>query len=332
VGIALVNAWMRAPWVKVLILVVSLTLAIALVYSLRAVLTPFFVALAFAYLLDPVVHGLERLRLPRSAACILVLMGVAGLITALLLVLYPAVSLQLEILVAEVPHYLAAFREWLTPLINRVSQMDPGRIRGLLQEVLQRFEGLPLQVLQTLSRVVVGTLASLGGILTLALNLFVIPVATFYLLRDFDRMRAAFPSFLPVSYRQWILDKLAEIDRLLSGFVRGQLLVAAILMVLYSIGLTIVGAPSSVVLGMLTGAANIVPFMGLLVGFLPTLILTFLRYHDWQHPAGVVAVFAVVQIIEGNIVPCRRRRSSKSSGVRCLPFTGRSDGVLMSDG
>jgi predicted PurR-regulated permease PerM len=293
---------MQAPWVKVLILVVSLTLAIAVVYSLRAVLTPFLVALTFAYLLDPVVQGLERLRLPRSAACILVLMTAVGLMTALLLVIYPAVSLQLEILAAEIPHYLATLQEWLTPLINRVYEMDSSRIRGLLEEVLQRFEGLPLQILQTLSMVVAGTLASLGGILTLALNLFVIPVATFYFLRDFGRMRVAFPSFLPVSYRQWIMDKLVEIDGLLSGFVHGQLLVAAILMGLYSIGLTIVGTPSSVLFGILTGAANIVPFMGLVMGFLPTLILTFLRYHDWQHPVGVIAVFAVVQIIEGNFV------------------------------
>jgi predicted PurR-regulated permease PerM len=293
---------MQAPWVRVLILVVSLALAILVVYQLRAVLTPFFVALTLAYLLDPAVQGLERLRLPRSAACILVLLAVVGLITALLLVLYPTVRLQLEILAAEIPHYLTTLQEWLTPLIKRVSQMDPSRVRSLLQEVLQRFEGLPLQILQTLSTVVVSALASLGGILTLALNLFVIPVATFYFLRDFGHMRTAFPTFLPVSYRQWIMDKLAEIDRLLSGFVRGQLLVALILMGLYTIGLTLVGTPSSVLFGILSGVANIVPFMGLVVGFLPTLILTFLRYHDWQHPLGVVAVFAVVQVIEGNIV------------------------------
>jgi predicted PurR-regulated permease PerM len=293
---------MQTPWVKVLILVVSLALAIAIVYSLRVVLTPFIVALTLAYLLDPAVQGLERLRLPRSAACLLVLIGVTGLITALLLVIYPTVRVQLELLAAEIPHYLATLQEWLTPLIRRLSQMDPGRIRGLLQEVLQRFEGLPLQIVHTLSTVVVSTLASLGGLLTLALNLLVIPVATFYFLRDFGHMRTAFPTFLPVSYRQWIMEKLGEIDSLLSGFIRGQLLVALILMGLYSIGLTIVGTPSSVLFGILSGAANIVPFMGLIVGFLPTVILTFLRYHDWQHPAGVVAVFAVVQIIEGNVV------------------------------
>jgi predicted PurR-regulated permease PerM len=296
------NTWTQAPWVKVLILAVTLVLAMVVIYGLREVLTPFFVALTLAYLLDPVVQGLERLQLPRGAACVVVLLGVAGIITALMLVIYPAASLQLEILISEIPHYIATLQEWLTPLIKRVSQMDPGRISNLLQEVLQRFEGLPLQILQTLSGLVVSTLATLGGILTLTLNLLVIPVATFYFLRDFSRMREAFPTFLPVSYRQWVMDKLAEIDRLLSSFVHGQLMVALILMGLYSIGLTIIGTPSSVMFGILTGTANILPFMGLLVGLLPATILTFLRYHDWQHPVGVVAVFAVVQLIEANLV------------------------------
>jgi predicted PurR-regulated permease PerM len=208
----------------------------------------------------------------------------------------------LESLIGEIPHYLATVQKWLTPLVKRVSQMDPERISGLLQDILQRFEGLPLQILQTLSGLVVSTLATLGGILTLALNVFVIPVATFYFLRDFSRMREAFPTFLPVTYRQWVMGKLAEIDALLSSFVHGQLMVALILMCLYSIGLTVVGTPSSIMFGILTGTANIVPFMGLIVGLLPAAILTFLRYHDWQHPVGVLAVFAVVQLIEGNFV------------------------------
>jgi predicted PurR-regulated permease PerM len=79
-------------------------------------------------------------------------------------------------------------------------------------------------------------------------------------------------------------------------------MVALIMMVLYTIGLTLVGSPSSVLLGILTGAANVIPFMGIVVGFIPSLVLTFLRFHDWQHLVGVVAVFGIVQIIEGNFI------------------------------
>lgn len=296
------NAWMKTPWVKVLLLAVSLALAFSVIYLLRVVLTPFFIALALAYLLDPAVDVLQRLRLPRTVAVVLLLVGVIGGMAAVAIVIYPTVRLQVEALAGELPRYLATLQEWITPLIDRVSQMDPGKVEALLKDVFQRFEGVPLQVWGGLSLLVGHTLASLRDLITLALNLLVIPVATFYFLRDIDHMRVAFPTYLPLSYREGIMAKLAEIDTLLSGFVRGQLIVALILMVLYSIGLSLVGTPSSVLLGILTGAASIVPFMGLVVGFIPSLALTFLRFHDWQHPVGVVAVFGVIALLEGNVI------------------------------
>jgi predicted PurR-regulated permease PerM len=287
--------------VKVLVLVASLLLVAAIVYSLRVVLTPFFIALALAYLLDPLVDLLQRLRLPRSGAIAVLLLGVLGAVVAVGLVIYPTLRFQVETLAGELPRYIATVQAWLTPFIKRISQ-DPGRIQTLLQELLRGVEGLPLQILSALSLVVGGALASLQGMLTVLLNVVVIPVATFYFLRDIDRMRAALPGFLPLTYRDWIMAKLTEIDALLSSFIRGQLLVVLILMVLYTLGLSLVGTPSSVLLGMLSGAASIVPFMGLVLGFLPCLLLTFLQYHDWQHLVGVVAVFAAVQAIEGNII------------------------------
>jgi hypothetical protein len=83
------------------------------------------------------------------------------------LIIYPAVSLEVEMLMSELPGYLGTIQEWLTPLVKRVSQMDPGRIQDLLQQVLRRFEGLPLQILGTISVVLGRTLVSLTGVLTL---------------------------------------------------------------------------------------------------------------------------------------------------------------------
>ncbi|MBI3330455.1 MAG: AI-2E family transporter [Nitrospinae bacterium] len=296
------NAWTQTPWVKALLLTVGLGVVFAVIYLLRVVLIPFFIALALAYLLDPAVDELERLHLPRTLAVVLLLVGVLAAVAGGAIVIYPAVRLQVETLAAELPRYLETLQDWITPLIKRVSQMDPGRVQALLQEALQRFEGVPLQLLAGLSRVLGSTLVSLYGLITIALNLFVIPVATFYFLRDIDRMRAAFPTFLPVSYREWVMAKLAEIDMVLAGFVRGQLIVALILTGFYSIGLTLVGTPSSVLLGILTGVASVIPFMGLVVGFPLSLALTFLRFYDWQHPVGVLAVFAAVILIDANFI------------------------------
>jgi predicted PurR-regulated permease PerM len=297
-----VNTWVQIPWVKALVMVASLALAAFVIYHLRVVLTPFFVAFALAYLLDPAVDWLQRLRLPRSGAIAVLLLGLVGAAIILTLVVYPTIRFQVETLAHEIPRYVTTIQQWLTPIVKRAGQMDPGRVQAFLQEMLGRFEHLPGQVLSHLSLLVGSTLSSLRGVFALALNLLVIPVATFYLLRDIDRMRVAFPTFLPVSYRDWLMGKVAEIDTLLSGFVRGQLLVALILTVLYTIGLSLVGTPSGILLGILAGVASLVPFMGLIVGFLPSLVLTFLQYRDWQHLAGVAAVFVVVQALEGNLI------------------------------
>lgn len=301
-GIPFVNAWVQTRWVKVLILVVSLALAGFVIYSLRVVLTPFFVAFALAYLLDPAVDALQRLHLPRSGAIAVLLLCLAGAAVVLILVIYPTIRFQVEALAHELPRYVTIIQEWLTPIIRRIGQIDSARVQAFLQELLQRFEGLPVQILSHVSLVVGSTLASLRGIFTLALNLLVIPVATFYFLRDIDRMRSALPHFLPLSYRDWLMSKIAQIDTLLSGFVRGQLIVALILMVLYTIGLSLVGTPSSILLGIIAGVASLVPFMGLIIGFLPSLLLTFLQFRDWQHLVGVAAVFIVVQALEGNLI------------------------------
>jgi predicted PurR-regulated permease PerM len=289
---------MQTPWVKGLILLASLALAAVIIYHLRVVLMPFFVALALAYVLDPAVDALQRLRLPRSGAIVVLLLGVLGVLSALALAIYPMLRQEAEALAHELPRYIATLQQWLTPLINRVAQIDPDTI----QEIFQRLEGLPLQILSSLSQVLAGTLASLQGLFTIILNLVVIPVATFYFLRDIDHMRTAFPRFLPLSYHDWIMAKLGEIDTSLAGFVRGQLLAALILAVLYAMGLWLVGAPSGVLLGLLAGAASVIPFMGLVVGLVPSLLLSFLRFHDWQHFVGVVAVFVVVHLLEANVI------------------------------
>ena len=302
---SLTSPWTQTPWVKALIVVISLGLALTLLYLLRIVLTPFFIALALAYLLDPAVDALQRLRLPRTAAVLLLLVGLLAAGTAMVMVLYPTIRVQGEILASEFPRYVGSLQELLLPLIQQVSQVESGEVQVLLQDLLSRVEGLPSQIVHALSLVWGTTLASLRGLVALLLNLLVIPVATFYFLRDIDRIRAAYPGFLPMSYRSWITSWLVEIDSVLSGFVRGQLMIALILMALYSIGLSLVGTPLSVLLGLMTGAANLVPYMGLILGLVPSLGLTFLRFHDWQHPVGVLVVFGVIHLLEGNLITPR---------------------------
>jgi predicted PurR-regulated permease PerM len=134
------------------------------------------------------------------------------------------------------------------------------------------------------------------------LQVLVVPVAAFYLLRDFERIDDFVYGWVPVPYRDSFKSRLLEIDVILSNFLKGQLTVCAMLAVLYTLGLTLSGTPMSVVIGVGAGLASLVPYLGLLVGLVPALVLTALAHASLGPLVGVVATFAVAQALEGYLI------------------------------
>ena len=112
-------------------------------------------------------------------------------------------------------------------------------------------------------------------------------------------------NFVPARSRERVLGLISEIDSVLAGFVRGQLMVGLIMAGFYSAGLFFCGTPMSLFIGLLAGLANLVPYLGLVVGFVPAAILTFMQTQDWVFVFGVAGVFAVVQGLEGMIITPR---------------------------
>jgi len=150
-----------------------------------------------------------------------------------------------------------------------------------------------------------GSVAGLFSFILLLANLVIIPVVMFYLLRDYDLINKKMLSFVPARSREQVLSLIKEIDGVLAGFVRGQLMVGLIMAGLYSIGLFFCGTPMSLFIGLLAGLASLVPYLGLVFGFVPAAILTFMQTQDWVLVFGVAGVFAVVQGLEGMIITPR---------------------------
>lgn len=280
-------------------------LLLFLLFMARGVLTPFLMAFFLAYLFDPLVTSLERKRVPRTVAIISLL---ASLLSALVLIgilLFPVLRLQSEVLIYNIPSYIETIREWLVPLIERIYRTDPARLRFILTEVLSRLGDLPVKILQSTTNFLWGAFSNLFNIAIFLLNLLITPVATFYLLKDFSRIKESLFDYCPLPMKESVLAILGEIDDVLSGFLRGQLVVALILALLYSTGLVICQVPLGILLGIVAGMANIIPYLGVIVGLVPSLFLSFLQFGDWQHPLGVVVVFGVAQALEGTLITPR---------------------------
>ena len=283
--------------------VVGALLAVIFFYFARRVLTPFFIAFALAYLLDPVTDRLESLKISRTFSVLVLMAGVFSLVTGIGLLIFPLLKLQAEHLVSNLPNYIAIMQEWMYPLLGVVG--EPEKIQGILNRELLKVGELPLKVISSITSILWGSVAGLFSFILLLANLVIIPVVMFYLLRDYDLINEKMLSFIPARSREQVLSLIKEIDGVLAGFVRGQLMVGLIMAGLYSIGLFFCGTPMSLFIGLLAGLASLVPYLGLVFGFVPAAILTFMQTQDWVLVFGVAGVFAVVQGLEGMIITPR---------------------------
>ena len=143
------------------------------------------------------------------------------------------------------------------------------------------------------------------GILLGIIHLVIIPVFFFFILKDIDRLRESFYSFVPPSIRVQVRDYLRMIDGVLSGFIRGQIIVALCLAFLYALGLGITGIRFGVLIGVVAGLLFIFPYVGTILGILAATLVLIVDFSGWGQVIGVAATFGVAQVIEGYVLTPR---------------------------
>jgi predicted PurR-regulated permease PerM len=288
--------------VRDLMISAGILIFLYLLFLLRTILTPFFIAFFLAYLLDPAIDFLEKRKVPRMVGILTLLLILLLILALLVFILYPILRLQLDILIENIPEYIKTIRGWFEPIIERVIRQNPERARLLIEEGLKRLGTLPAQLLKGTTNFFWESLSSLFNLVILLLNLLIIPVATIYFLKDIDRIKEGIQAYLPIAFRDNIIGLFKEIDLVLSGFIRGQLLVALILAGLYSLGLTLCQVPMGLLIGIVAGFVSIIPYLGLIIGLVPALLLSFLQYRTWESLLYVIGVFALVQALEGIMI------------------------------
>lgn len=283
-----------------LVAVLALLAAGWLLYRLAPVLTPFLVAALLAYCGDPLVDRLEARRLPRTwaVAVVFVVMILAGL--SFLLVLIPVLQRQAVVLAAKVPQALQWFQDRLLPLLSELPGFDASTFNGeaLRQAVTEHWQ----QFGGALTQLVAGITQSGQAIVTWLAYLLLIPVVTFYLLRDWDVLVARARALLPRRSEPTVVGLVRECDEVLAQFLRGQLMVMLGLAIVYSAGLRIAGVDLAFLIGLLAGLVSFVPYLGFIVGILVAGFAALVQFGDIAHLVYVVIVFGVGQAIEGMVL------------------------------
>ncbi len=268
---------------------------------MRGILLPFLVGMAAAYILDPVADRLQRLGLGRGTATLpLTILFFAGLVPLVVLIL-PVVVDQVADLAARLPGYLEELRGAIVGLAQRLNRQD--LIQELsVQGLVARFSE---RVLAFAGSAVTGVLQSSLAVLNLISLIFVTPIVTFYLLRDWDRMVLAVTSVVPPHGRPVVQRLMGEIDTVLAGFLRGQGLLCLFLATFYAIGLALVGLEHGAIIGLLTGLFSFIPYVGMLMGVAVGLTVAIFQFKAVGPVALVAAVFFLGQFIEGNFLTPR---------------------------
>ena len=268
-----------------------------LLWLLAPVLSPFALAALLGWLGDPLVDRLERARFKRNTAVILVFSAMSLLLLVAAVILVPMLEQQIVTLVHSLPGYRDWFVGTALPWVEQrtgleiLSWLDPERLFTLIREHWERAGGIAATVLGYVSR-------SGFALLGLLANIVLLPVLTFFFLRDWDLLVARVGLLVPRDHADTVRTLARESDAVLGGFLRGQFLVMLILGVLYAIGLWGVGLDLGILIGIVAGLLTFVPYLG------PASIVVFggiaamVQFGDWQHLAGVAVVFTVGQIIE----------------------------------
>lgn len=268
-----------------------------LVYLLAPMLTPFVAGALVAYLADPLVDRLEALGLQRLSA-VLVVFGLLILIVGLVLLLVvPLLEDQIASFVDGLPSYSRWFQATAVPWLQktlglrlRFSNLE--QLTGMLTAHWQQAGGVASTALSYLTH-------SGAVVASWLINLLLIPVVVFYLLRDWDVMMALIRDLLPLRWRDSVVGLAREADEVLSAVFRGQFMVMAALGTIYSVGLWLVGVNLGLLIGMFAGLISFIPYAGATVGIVLASVVALAQFGEFGPVLWVWVVFGVGQALEG---------------------------------
>jgi len=291
----------KAPANRTLLALLLAAGGLYLLYLLAPILSPFLLAAALAYLCDPLVDRLEARKLPRGLGTSLVLLGLVLGFVLLALVLAPLVQAEARLLMDQLPQALEWVQQtllpWLKDTLGVDIMQDHAQITGWLKAQL----GQGAQLTAYLPRLANGGLAVLGFLA----NLLLVPVATFYLLRDWDRAVAHLGGWVPAPLQAKTFEIAREVDAVLAEFVRGQVAVILVMVIYYSLGLWLVGLSYALAVGVVAGVLVFVPYLGVIVGLLLATLAGLGQHGDLATLIPVWVVFGFGQLLEGMVVTPR---------------------------
>lgn len=283
-----------------------------ILFEMSAVVFPVFMSLLLAYLLNPAVNVLERRRVPRPLGIVAILLGLGLFIVVFAIVLYPTMAEQVRKVGRRAPEAWemleTRFFPWLTETLGlEIPETFEEAFEQYGQQIEEAVPAIADQIGDWVGRFVTQTQILLVSLF----NLVMIPIFTVYFLYDFERGKQKLRQIVPEARREVLLDRIERMDRAVGQWFRGQIEVSVILAVLYAIGLGAVygisghGLQAGIVIGLLTGFLNVIPYLGFAVGSIVAFLVVLIEWRGWFPLIGVATAFTVIQLAESYYITPR---------------------------
>ncbi len=262
------------------------------------VITPLLLAVLLSYILAPPVRYLEnKQRLSRSASILTIYVFLTALLLLVCLNVFPALLQELEELTDLLPVYTERSILFLESLEERWQRFEvPSSVRRAIDENIDTMQGM---LAQRMEKLALFMLSVVGQIIALLL----VPLFTFYFLRDGDKFKKTLLRFIPPSFRREMEQALADVNKALGGYLRGLIIVSLAVGGMLYIGLLILGVEFALFLGILNALLNIIPYFGPLIGAVPVTIIAYLQSPSLAWKA--ILLMIIVQQVESQLIAPR---------------------------
>ena len=275
------------------------TIAGLLIYLLSPILTPFLLAGIIAYIFNPLVTKIELWKINRSLGAILIMAFLLCILTALIIIITPLFERKISLLIEKMPVYLETIRSglvpWLETQLGINLQLDAAQLKLVLQQHWQDTGGVLAKLIPSIQSSGVATME-------FVLNMLLMPVVLFYLLRDWAHLIKLIDETIPRHWHEQVNELANASDKVLAEFLRGQLSVMLIMSFCYVTGLWMVGLEFALPIGIIAGVLVFVPYLGLGIGLVLATLAALIQFQDWSALLQVWLIFGIAQLLESMVI------------------------------
>ena len=269
------------------------------IWLFNDVLTPFVLGIAIAYLLNPIVNGLVKMKLPRLAAVAIILLSFFLFVLTIVILAAPPLAREAAALAESVPGYVDQLIEYATPYLTKAQEQFGGDYIASTKTFLQSNAGKIVQMTGGLAGGLAnGGQAVIGFLTTLVLT----PLVAFMLMIEWPHIVKWVNDLIPRKNEKVISGLLTKMNAKVAGFVRGQITVAFFLGVIYAIALSVAGLDYGFLIGIAAGFLSIIPMVGSTLGLLVSVVVAWFQMGTIEFVGIIAAIFVVGQLVEGNIL------------------------------